>query len=49
MSRMAATTSGWPTFFSGLSAISTRTSLPSLRRATKSICMPIGRGLGSVP
>ena len=27
----------------------TITSLPSLRLATRSICMPIGRGLGLVP
>ena len=32
---------------SGLSAISTITSLPSLRRATSSICVPIGRERGA--
>ena len=47
MSRIAATTSGWPWSWSGLRAISTTTSVPSLRRATRSVCLPIGRARGS--
>ena len=46
MPRTAATTSGSPMSLSGLSAISTITSLPSRRRATSSICVPIGRARG---
>ena len=38
--------SGCPWSCSGLSAISTTTSLPSLRLATSSVCVPIGRGRG---
>ncbi len=49
MSRIAATTSGTPCPCSGLSAISTITSEPSLRLATSSICVPIGRDRGDRP
>ena len=46
MSRIAATTNGRPWSCSGLSAISTITSVPSRRLATSSTCEPIGRGIG---